>query len=240
MLQSVQRAFALLEALGETGGGGRPLAALAAATGLKSPTAHNLLRSLVALGYAAQDPASRRYTLGPRAAALARAPSAADRLARAGEAAARTAQARTGETVVLTLYERGCRRTVLCVESPQLLRVGAEAGCDERFADTATGRVLLSLLDDAARAALPRATRPGPALDRALAALRRSGHVAIRAAGGQVRAVAVPVPLAGGPPAAIGLYYPATRHSARRQQEAVRVLHEAAAAIVAAWNRSPA
>jgi DNA-binding IclR family transcriptional regulator len=240
MLQSVQRAFALLEQLGEAENGGRTLAALAAATGLKPPTAHNLLRSLIALGYASQDPASRRYALGPRAAALARPRDAAARLAAAGLDAARALQARSGETVVLALLDDGQRRTVLTVESPQLLRVGAEAGADERFAETATGQVLLGRLDEAGLAALPPHLHPRPALRRTLARVRRDGQAVVRAAGGQVRAVAVPVPLADAPPAAIGLYYPAARHSARKEREALHELRAAAAAISHAWERSPA
>lgn len=62
-VQSVARAFALLEALGEAGGE-LPLADLAATTGLAGPTAHRILKTMQALGYVRQG-SSRSYGLGP-------------------------------------------------------------------------------------------------------------------------------------------------------------------------------
>lgn len=63
-VQSVERAFGLLETLAD-GGGMMGLSELAGASGLPLPTIHRLARTLVDLGYLRQDP-SRRYVLGPR------------------------------------------------------------------------------------------------------------------------------------------------------------------------------
>lgn len=63
-VQSIERAFALLETLADNGGM-MGLSQLAATSGLPLPTIHRLVRTLVDLGYLRQDP-SRRYVLGPR------------------------------------------------------------------------------------------------------------------------------------------------------------------------------
>ncbi|WP_328842134.1 IclR family transcriptional regulator [Nakamurella leprariae] len=68
-VQSLARAFALLEALAASPDP-MGVAALAEGVGLPVPTVHRMLRTLVDLGYARQDP-TRRYGLGPRVALLA-------------------------------------------------------------------------------------------------------------------------------------------------------------------------
>jgi IclR family acetate operon transcriptional repressor len=63
-VQSLQRAFDLLERLADAGGEAS-LSELAAITGLPLPTIHRLIRTLVTLGYVRQN-RNRRYTLGSR------------------------------------------------------------------------------------------------------------------------------------------------------------------------------
>ncbi|MEO8830605.1 IclR family transcriptional regulator [Lapillicoccus sp.] len=63
-VQSIQRAFGLLETMADHGGR-MGLSQLAIASGLPLPTIHRLLRTLVDLGYLSQDP-SRQYVLAPR------------------------------------------------------------------------------------------------------------------------------------------------------------------------------
>ena len=63
-VQSIERAFALLEVIADLGGVAG-LSRLAAASGLPLPTIHRLVRTLVDLGYLRQEP-SREYALGPR------------------------------------------------------------------------------------------------------------------------------------------------------------------------------
>jgi IclR family transcriptional regulator, acetate operon repressor len=63
-VQSLQRAFDLLERLADAGGEAS-LSELAATTGLPLPTIHRLIRTLVTLGYVRQN-RNRRYTLGSR------------------------------------------------------------------------------------------------------------------------------------------------------------------------------
>jgi IclR family acetate operon transcriptional repressor len=63
-VQSIERAFALLEIMADQGGTAS-LSHLAATTGLPLPTIHRLVRTLVDLGYVRQD-TSRQYVLAPR------------------------------------------------------------------------------------------------------------------------------------------------------------------------------
>lgn len=63
-MQSVERAFGLLETMADHGGS-MGLSQLATASQLPLPTIHRIVRTLVDLGYLRQEP-SRRYALGPR------------------------------------------------------------------------------------------------------------------------------------------------------------------------------
>src|SRR2546423_15058567 len=63
-VQSIERAFDLLEMLADADGA-LGLSELAAVSGLPLPTVHRLMRTLVNRGYVRQE-ASRRYTLGSR------------------------------------------------------------------------------------------------------------------------------------------------------------------------------
>ena len=63
-VQSLQRAFELLERLADAGGEAS-LSELAASSGLPMPTIHRLIRTLVTLGYVRQN-TNRRYALGAR------------------------------------------------------------------------------------------------------------------------------------------------------------------------------
>jgi IclR family transcriptional regulator, acetate operon repressor len=63
-VQSIERAFELLEMLADAGAS-LSLSELSAISGLPLPTVHRLMRTLVNQGYVRQEP-SRRYSLGPR------------------------------------------------------------------------------------------------------------------------------------------------------------------------------
>jgi IclR family transcriptional regulator, acetate operon repressor len=63
-VQSVERAFELMELIGRAGGE-CSLTELSAESPLPPPTIHRLLRTLVGIGYVRQLP-NRRYALGPR------------------------------------------------------------------------------------------------------------------------------------------------------------------------------
>ncbi len=232
MVQSVERAFLLLELLAAAGPEGMTLGDLAARAELKPPTAHNLVRTLEALGYARQDDSTRRYLLGPRAETLGR----RARLVKRGQRVLESLRAATDESIVLATWADGLRRTLISAESGQALRVAVAAGTDDRFYETATGRLLLSQLSAqelaafVARRGLPGAAWAGidslEALQRAVSAVGAQGWTRCDNAQA-VCAWAVLVPGAGDP-AALGLYCPATRVVPGREEEFLSALREAA------------
>lgn len=143
-VQSVDRAFGLLEAVAEAGGSAR-LSELAASTGLPLPTIHRLLRALVSNGYLRQE-ASRSYALGPRLIPL-------------GERAARMLGswaiphlselvAQIGETANLAMFEGDLVIYVAQVPSAHSMRMFTEVGRRVSAHSTGVGKALLSQLPD--------------------------------------------------------------------------------------------
>ena len=143
-VQSLDRAFLLLEAVADAGGSAR-LTELAASTGFPLPTIHRIVRSLVAGGYLRQEP-SRRYALGPR-------------LIRLGDHAARMLGAwavpflaqlvdEIGETSNMAMLEGDEAVYVAQVPSPHSMRMFTEVGRRVSVHSTGVGKALLSRLDD--------------------------------------------------------------------------------------------
>lgn len=152
-VQSVERALDVLEAL--AAGGSLGISEVAAVTRLPDGTAHRLLRTLVARGYARQGP-DRRYSLGTRLLTLGHG------ARRSTAAAARLFLARlvalSGETANLAVLENDQAVYVAQVPSAHRLRMFAEVGRHVPVHSTAVGKVLLAgLPDPAVRAVLARA-----------------------------------------------------------------------------------
>src|SRR5215207_971408 len=156
-VQSLERAFALLELMAEDGGD-VPLSRLAVGSGLPLSTIHRLIRTLVARGYVRQLP-SRRYVLGPR-------------LIHLGESSSRTlgTWARphlselvdaTGETANLAMLDGDRVVYVAQVPSRHSMRMFTEVGRRVHLHCTGVGKVLLAgLPDDEVREVLARAGMP--------------------------------------------------------------------------------
>ncbi|TLW90903.1 IclR family transcriptional regulator [Saccharomonospora piscinae] len=157
-VQSLERAFELLERLADTGGEAG-LSELAHASGLPMPTIHRLIRTLVTLGYVRQN-ANRRYALGAR-------------LIRLGENAslqfgtwARPLLAElveeVGETANLAVLERDEVVYVAQVASRRhSMRMFTEVGRRLLPHGTGVGKAMLATLEpDQARALLERTGMP--------------------------------------------------------------------------------
>lgn len=141
-VQSLQRAFELLEGLADTGGEAS-LSELAAITELPMPTIHRLIRTLVTLGYVRQNE-TRRYALGSR-------------LIRLGENASRQfgmwarphlteLVEQVGETANLAVLERDEVVYVAQVPSKHSMRMFTEVGRRLLPHGTGVGKALLSQL----------------------------------------------------------------------------------------------
>ncbi|WP_027931834.1 IclR family transcriptional regulator [Amycolatopsis thermoflava] len=156
-VQSLRRAFELLERLADTGGEAS-LSELAATSGLPMPTIHRLIRTLVQLGYVRQN-TNRKYALGARLIRLGENASmqfgawARPLLAELVEA--------TGETANLAVLERDEVVYVSQVPSKHSMRMFTEVGRRVLPHGTGVGKAILSQLPaEDVRALLDRTGMP--------------------------------------------------------------------------------
>src|SRR5574340_1135244 len=143
-VQSVERAFDVLEIMA-TAGGSIGLSELAEAAGLPLPTIHRLTRTLVARGSVRQLP-SRRYALGQK-------------MIRLGESATQLIGAwsrphlaelvkATGETANMAVLDGTAAVYVAQVPSEHAMRMFTEVGRRVYLHCTGVGKALLSQLPD--------------------------------------------------------------------------------------------
>ena len=184
-VQSLDRALDLLEALSEADELG--VSELAARTGLVPSTAHRLLATLVARGYAAQNPATGRYLTGYKLLELTS--GLQDRLGRL-RAAARphleAIQRETGETTNLVVLEGRNAVYVDTVGGSRSVRLFIEVGEAIPAHTSGSGKALLAwrpaedlaaLFEGAELAAsTPRTLTSVAALEHDLESVRRQGY----------------------------------------------------------------
>jgi len=240
MTGTLRKACELLRLLDRAGAAGLRLADLAAASGLPPPTARRLLADLAKEGFAAQNPETRRYRLGPAAIALGHPAPRRERLEQAAAGPLRSLRDETGETVALVGFAEGRRCLLATCESGQPLRVVPVGGDDERFYETATGRALLAQLGDPELPALlrrlgwPGRRWPGVFtdrdLERELQLVRTASLAVAEHRDSAITALATPLAIPGFA-AAIGLDYPAGRDSGGRRQTLATRLRETAETI---------
>lgn len=236
-VQSLDRAFQLLELMAEAGGE-VSISRLAADSGLAVSTIHRLVRTLVARGYVRQLP-SRRYVLGPRLIHLGEGSSrvlgtwARPHLSRLVDA--------IGETANMAMLDGDRVVYVAQVPSRHSMRMFTEVGRRVHLHCTGVGKVLLAQMPpQAARRLLLQAGMPvrtdrtvtdPDALLAQLAGVAEQGYAlddGEQEAG--VRCVAVPVP--GGVVAgAVSVSGPAGRLGLDAVPRVVPLLQSAAAAL---------
>ncbi|MGI6877252.1 IclR family transcriptional regulator [Microbacterium sp. gxy059] len=236
-VQSVERAFALLEALAEEGGDAS-LASLAAATGLAVPTAHRLLRTMRSLGYVEQAE-GRRYALGPGLIGLGR--HAAPPLAVDAAPLLQHLEELFHETANLAVLDGDLVLYVAQVASRHRMRMFTEVGRRVLPHSAGVGKAMLSTMpeprvrDLVARTGLPRFTDSTLVTEEDLVAdLRVSRRRGFAADDSEqevgVRCIAVAVP-GQAPPAAMSISGPAARITDRVVPDVVDALQSAAARL---------
>ena len=156
-VQSLDRAFTLLELMAEAGGEAA-LSQLAGDSGLPLSTIHRLVRTLVARGYVRQLP-SRRYALGPRLIHLGESSSRSlgtwsrPHLSRLVDA--------IGETANLAMLDGDRVVYVAQVPSRHSMRMFTEVGRRVHLHCTGVGKALLAQLPtEKARSMMVRAGMP--------------------------------------------------------------------------------
>ena len=142
-VQSVARALTLLDALGD-----RPsevgIAELSKQVGFHVSTAHRLLSTLIAQGYARQNPETGRYGLGAKAFHLAESYLGQMDLRRVVRPVLERLSRETGETANLVILDGREGLYLDKVESPQSLRFFSRIGRRAPLHCTAAGKVLLA------------------------------------------------------------------------------------------------
>ncbi|MBB5851830.1 IclR family transcriptional regulator [Amycolatopsis umgeniensis] len=242
-VQSLQRAFELLEHLADTGGEAS-LSELATLSGLPMPTIHRLIRTLVDLGYVRQN-TNRRYALGAR-------------LIRLGENAsmqfgswARPLLAElvdeVGETANLAVLERDEVVYVAQVPSKHSMRMFTEVGRRLLPHGTGVGKAMLAHLpSEDVLALLSRTGMPSytehtfteqDALLRELAKIAQQGYALDEAEQELgVRCVAVAVP--GAPvPAAVSVSGPSGRLTMEAVERIAPVVQRIATSLGSTLSR---
>ncbi|MFG2193502.1 IclR family transcriptional regulator [Streptomyces sp. NPDC048639] len=236
-VQSLERAFDLLERMADAGGE-VGLSELSTSSGLPLPTIHRLMRTLVACGYVRQQP-NRRYALGPR-------------LIRLGESSARLLGTwarphlarlveETGETANMALLDGDEVVYVAQVPSRHSMRMFTEVGRRVLPHSTGVGKALLSNAPEGeVRALLGRTGMPA-ATDKTittpdgfLAALRHVRELGYAVDDNEqeigVRCLAVSVPDSP-TAAAISISGPAGRVTDAATEKIVPLLQEVAAEL---------
>jgi IclR family acetate operon transcriptional repressor len=233
-VQSVDRAFELLEVLADAGGE-LALSEIAAGSALPLPTIHRLVRTLVNRGYVRQLP-SRRYALGPRLINLGE---------RAGGMLGDWARPwladlveELGETTNLSMIDGNWATYVAQVPSRHSMRMFTEVGRRVHLHCTGVGKALLAQRsDDQVLELLRRAGMPAQTAhtivdpDTLLAQIRQIRQLGYAVDDGEqeigVRCVAVPVP--GGPSLyAISVSGPTARMTPELLDRAVPLMRTAA------------
>ena len=242
---SVRKALDLLNLLvfDDPGREGLALGDLAGRLGFPAATAHNLLKTLCACGYAVQAGVGR-YTVGSRCLEIGRFNRPALRATAAVVRARRRRSAARSTDRTFAVLADGRRLRLWSTEPEHLIRIDAAALETQRLFTVPTGRILaafaapreLDLL--LARYGLPAAgewpdAATAPALKRALAAIRARGHEIMD--NREIAAFAVPVlDAAGGLAGSLGCFSPSFRCPPPHHAAVVAALKKAAREMAAA------
>jgi IclR family acetate operon transcriptional repressor len=245
-VQSVERAFELLE-ITASAGGSISLGELAARTNLRKPTIHRLARTLLSMGYMRQLP-NKEYALGPRLIRLGEA--AAQLIGEASRPHLANLVAKTGETANMAVLDNDMAVYVAQIPSPHSMRMFTEVGRRVFLHRTGVGKALLmQLSDDAVKALVMRTGMPLATTNShtTLESLLRDIHLCRKRGyavdnGEQevgVRCFAVPVP--GAPTTtAISISAPASRVALKSAPTLTPILQRAAIDLGSQFAHDPA
>jgi IclR family acetate operon transcriptional repressor len=233
-VQSVARAFELLEVLADAGGE-LSLSEIAVSSALPLPTIHRLIRTLVSRGYVRQL-TSRRYALGPRLINLGE--RASGMLGDWARPWLTDLVEALGETTNLSMIDGDRATYVAQVPSRHTMRMFTEVGRRVYLHCTGVGKALLAQRgDDEVLELLHRAGMPAQTThtivdpDELLAQIRQIRQLGYAVDDGEqeigVRCVSVPV--LGGPSLyAISVSGPTARMTAELVERAVPLMRQAA------------
>ena len=238
MDRAVARSFQLLEILVRAGDGVR-LSDLAVEAGLQKSTAHRILGTLNALGYAEQD-GSSRYRATLKAWELGATVAAEHPIRRAAAGFLQGLHRTTGETVSLTVLSGDDVVYLEKLIAPRPVRFLTRVGSRVPAVLTASGKAILAELPDGAERVARVATRRPlniPAILAELDEAKQRGY-ALSGYSPGVTSIGAAVVTGGAPvKAALSVSAPAERMNDKRRDVIIEALLETTARMAEAMDR---
>ena len=242
MIQSLERAFKILELMNslecaQKGIGGLEISKR---LGLKHPTVHNFLKSLVKLGYIEQDAETSKFRLALKAQELGMNMIHCESLVMCAKPHLQALTEQTGETSLLILLDNDKRHTVLIEECKRPYRISVSSTIDQNFYGTSTGRVILANMEEKERQAFEKripmqpgfhyAPQSSGEMNKILQNIQKNGYECIPK--GEVTVIGVPLEnKSSGLNAAIGIYFHSHSKTETEIEGIVKKMQETSAAI---------
>jgi len=237
MDRAVARSFQLLEALARARGGAR-LSDLAAETGLQKSTAHRILGTLCALGYAEQD-AGSRYRASLKVWELGAGVVAELPIRRAAAGFLQSLHRTTGETVSLTILSGDDVVYLEKLVAPRPVRFLTRVGSRVPAVLTASGKAMLATRPDAAEVVTRANTRRPldvPAVMAELEEARRRGYALSGYSPGVISIGAAVAVVGGSAEAGLSVSAPNDRLAGAKRDSTIEVLLEACSRMAEALD----
>ncbi len=147
-IQSLQRAFAILDLFRKDSPSELSLKEISAATGLHASTTYHLIATMVSCGYMAQDLGTRRYMLGPALLRLQPVPIADVDLLRFGRPFVEELASCTREEAYLGVLNEWRVPSLVVIPSPQAVRIARPDNLPAALHATASGKIFLAYRTD--------------------------------------------------------------------------------------------
>lgn len=176
LIQSIDRAVALLEFIAREGGSAK-LQSISDQAGIRATTAHNILATLEALGYVKRNVGDVRYHLGERILNLARIAGDDNSLRARLRPVLETIAAKASETTYLAVPSGDEVYYLDAIECAHDLKVGSPVGKREALEGTAIGLVFLAFMPGLRKRVLStRSEALGPSICEQIDRVSRLGY----------------------------------------------------------------
>ena len=148
VIQSVDRAVAILDAIASSGEAGITLKEISRKVEVNASTVHHLVATLIQRHLIEQDPASKRYRLGLHLIELGNAALATTSIIRVAQPFLEQVSDQTGHTVTLLVFHGLVRTPLTSVRSRQMLTVNSAPLEVSTLHATGSGKLLLAYLPE--------------------------------------------------------------------------------------------
>ena len=146
MIQSLERALDIMEAIYEAEVEGLGILDLSRKLNLNTSTVHNLVKTLTARNYLFQDKTTKKYRLSEKIHYLSSSYLRIQKIASSLKPLMKELSDKTGEAAVLSAYYQNQWQKIAKVEDRKTLKVDSE-NFKRQIYTTASGRVLLAHMD---------------------------------------------------------------------------------------------